>query len=412
MTKQDIIKAAFIVWGRNFYSKMNLSEVAEQLGVTKPALYRHFPSKESLLDALYTDFFDRFAEFVVQLMPTIPPQQTMQEKALTMATIMARYFINQKYDFLFFLNLVLGQEKPGRIFKQELERRGLVIGSLDTCWGKKESLSLLRIVSVTVVFAVARFHLEQKGQMKGVMDEPDRPSAEAALRSVNELVEHGLCSASAIPKLPDFPALDRAFLQLLGALNRDGQDALGTSGQILSALARAIGELGPHKASMNIVAQKAGLSKSSLYSHFESKEEMLRQLFLNEFEALANILASALALSGDPLEKLYLTMRVVTEYLQSHRDILFVMDWVRLQRISLGVLIPERSLELFSFARDLPLRKSLAHWDALTLARWVLFLVVNQLMVELRHGLGGVESLDNLKELYSYILTGVRGWKK
>lgn len=412
MTKQDIIKAAFIVWGRTFYSKMNLSEVAEQLGVTKPALYRHFPSKEALLDALYTDFFDRFAEFVVQLMPTIPPQQTMQEKALTMATIMARYFINQKYDFLFFLNLVLGQEKPGRIFKQELERRGLVIGSLDTCWGKKESLSLLRIVSVTVVFAVARFHLEQKGQMKGEMNEPDRPSAEAALRSVTELVEHGLCSASAIPKLPDFPALDRAFLQLLGALNRDGQDALGTSGQILSALARAIGELGPHKASMNIVAQKAGLSKSSLYSHFESKEEMLRQLFLNEFEALANILASVLALSGDPLEKLYLTMRVVTEYLQSHRDILFVMDWVRLQRISLGVLIPERSLELFSFARDLPLRKSLAHWDALTLARWVLFLVVNQLMVELRHGLGEGESLDNLKELYSYILTGVRGWKK
>lgn len=407
MTQQDIIRAAFIVWGRNFYSKMNLTEVAEYLGVTKPALYRHFSSKEALLDALYADFFDRFAEFVAQVLPAISPQETLQDKALTMANIMAQYFINQKYDFLFFLNLVLGQEKPGRVFKQELERRGLVIGSLDACWGKKDSLSLLRIVSVTVVFSVALFHIQQKGQV----DEPSVVPAEDALRSVTDLVEHGLCSASAGPNLPDFSALDGAFTEWLGSVHSSSRDAESTSGQILSALARAIGELGPYEASMNIVAQKAGLAKSSLYSHFASKEEMLRQLFLNEFEALANLMESALTLSEEPLDKLYLTMRVVTEYLRSHRDILFVMDWVRLQRISLGMLIPQRSLALFSFARDLPLRPDLADWDVLTLARWVLFLVVNQLMVELRHDVGEAESLNNLKDLYRYIVTGVRGWK-
>jgi len=406
MTRQDIIKAAFVVWGRNFYSKMNLTEVAEYLGVTKPALYRHFSSKDALLDALYVDFFDRFAEFVAQVLPVRASPPTMHDRILTMANIMAQYFINKKYDFLFFLNLVMGQEKPGRIFMQELERRGLVLNSFDACQGGTESLSLLRIVSVTVVFSVALFHIEYKDQV----DEPSVAAAQDALRSITELVEQGLCSLRAVPAPPDMSQLDGALTQLLDSFHSASQEQENTSGHILSALARTIGELGPYEASMKMVAQKAGLAKSTLYSHFASKEEMLRQLFLNEFETLARILESALTLSADPLGKLYLTMRVVTDYLRSHRDILFVMDWVRLQRIPLGMLMPQRSLELFSFARDLPLRPSLADWDDLTLARWVIFLVVNQLMVELRHGVDEAESMNNLKKLYIYIVTGVQGW--
>ncbi|MDR0472401.1 MAG: TetR/AcrR family transcriptional regulator [Treponema sp.] len=40
MTKNDIIKAAFRVWGREFYQTASLSELALELGASKAALYR------------------------------------------------------------------------------------------------------------------------------------------------------------------------------------------------------------------------------------------------------------------------------------------------------------------------------------------------------------------------------------
>ena len=52
MNQEDILQAAFLVWGREAYKKMSLSDVAQELAVTKPALYRHFRNKEALLEAM------------------------------------------------------------------------------------------------------------------------------------------------------------------------------------------------------------------------------------------------------------------------------------------------------------------------------------------------------------------------
>ncbi len=406
MTKQDIIKASFIVWGRALYKKMNLTDVAEFLGVTKPALYRHFPNKDALLEALYTDFFDRYVAFLEQVLPSLQRQMTLQDRAVAIAKIMAEYFINNKYDFLFFLYLVQGQEKPGRVFKEELERRGLSVDSLDACQGDKGFLSLLRMVSVTVVFYVALFHVRNTNQV----DEIPGDVATEAIQSVTELVQRGLCSIDAVSQLPDFAALDGAFTLLVHPVQEQAGDVASVSGRLLAAVAKAIGEAGPWEASMNFVAQITGLSKSGLYAHFPSKRQMIRQLFLNEFDTLGVILEKTLTISPQPLDRLYLTMRTVWYYLISHKDILRLMDWIRLHRIDLGMLIPERSLTLLRFVRNLPLRPTFSSWDLLTLVSWVLFLVVNQLMVELRQGIGEADSLQNLKDLYIYMTTGVKGW--
>ena len=53
MTNDDIIKAAFKVWGRELYRTTSLTEIALELGVSKTALYRHFKDKDSILEAKY-----------------------------------------------------------------------------------------------------------------------------------------------------------------------------------------------------------------------------------------------------------------------------------------------------------------------------------------------------------------------
>jgi AcrR family transcriptional regulator len=50
-TRQRILAATAEVLGRHGMSKLSLSEVALQAGVSRPTLYRWFASKEDLLDA-------------------------------------------------------------------------------------------------------------------------------------------------------------------------------------------------------------------------------------------------------------------------------------------------------------------------------------------------------------------------
>lgn len=50
-TRQRILAAAAEVMGRNGMTKLSLSEVALEVGVSRPTLYRWFASKKDLLDA-------------------------------------------------------------------------------------------------------------------------------------------------------------------------------------------------------------------------------------------------------------------------------------------------------------------------------------------------------------------------
>src|SRR3954463_9761210 len=61
-TRQRILAATAEVLGRNGMTKLSLSEVAQQAGVSRPTLYRWFSSKRELLDAFVVwerQFYER-----------------------------------------------------------------------------------------------------------------------------------------------------------------------------------------------------------------------------------------------------------------------------------------------------------------------------------------------------------------
>jgi TetR/AcrR family transcriptional repressor of uid operon len=61
-TRQRILAATAEVLGRNGMTKLSLSEVAHQAGVSRPTLYRWFSSKRELLDAFVVwerQFYER-----------------------------------------------------------------------------------------------------------------------------------------------------------------------------------------------------------------------------------------------------------------------------------------------------------------------------------------------------------------
>jgi len=56
-TRSRVQKVALELFAEQGYEKTSLREIAERLGVTKPALYYHFPSKEAIVHSFTDDYF-------------------------------------------------------------------------------------------------------------------------------------------------------------------------------------------------------------------------------------------------------------------------------------------------------------------------------------------------------------------
>ena len=51
-TKDRILSAALELFAQSGYLGTSMSDIAKQLGLTKAALYKHFPSKQAILDQI------------------------------------------------------------------------------------------------------------------------------------------------------------------------------------------------------------------------------------------------------------------------------------------------------------------------------------------------------------------------
>jgi AcrR family transcriptional regulator len=84
-TRQRILAAALDLFGEQGYAGTSVRDISERLGVTKAALYYHFPSKEAILDALLDPFLSelgRLVEFVHRSPP--PPAQAITERMVAL----------------------------------------------------------------------------------------------------------------------------------------------------------------------------------------------------------------------------------------------------------------------------------------------------------------------------------------
>ncbi|HDR7794240.1 TPA: TetR/AcrR family transcriptional regulator [Bacillus luti] len=59
-TSQNIVEASFKLMAEHGIEKMSLSMIAKEVGISKPAIYYHFSSKEALVDFLFEEIFSEY----------------------------------------------------------------------------------------------------------------------------------------------------------------------------------------------------------------------------------------------------------------------------------------------------------------------------------------------------------------
>jgi AcrR family transcriptional regulator len=68
LSRERIVDAAFRAWGRTWFTHTSLNLVADEMGVTKPAVYRYFRSKDEILHAMEQDYGQRMHAHVISVM--------------------------------------------------------------------------------------------------------------------------------------------------------------------------------------------------------------------------------------------------------------------------------------------------------------------------------------------------------
>ena len=158
MTRDDIIKAAFKVWGRDLYRTTSLTEIALELGVSKPALYRHFKDKDSLLEAMYPSFFDDCAAFIKDGCEKCENATSKKEAHLILMRTIAAYYIRNKEAFVFsFIRVYNSQDRQN--VAGEFRQRGINFEQLISREAEDSSYpSAMQLIVATMVFCTANFH--------------------------------------------------------------------------------------------------------------------------------------------------------------------------------------------------------------------------------------------------------------
>jgi AcrR family transcriptional regulator len=395
MTRNDIINAAFSVWGGGFYKTTSLAELAKALGVSKAALYRHFPDKDALFEAMNDCFFDDYAGALKPEADKAMAANDGQEKLFIMVRAVTKYFAGNYLYFIFVLFALNKTTKPGFQFKRflnELEKRGVNFPLSSN--SEDDYPSLMFLAGMTVFFGTKLFCKDYRSPEACLA-----PLTEEELQSCVEFtvkkVWNGLCFDK---KLIDKISFEKLESLAAGVIKSPGGDSL------LKAVAEAVAEAGPRNVSMETVARLSGLSKSGLYAHFKNKNDMLARLFMTEVEQITEMAAACSGLSSLWEERLYLVIFSVTEYLKSRPEILVTLDWVRIQQLELDISAPPLFHDLFS---GLTVDSDISSSD---ISQWV-FLLIGIILMWYYHKENNL-NLSNraLQKLFRFVALGVEGF--
>jgi AcrR family transcriptional regulator len=415
MTKKEIIETAYKVWGREFYLNTSLSHVASELKVCKPALYRHFSNKNALLEAMTRHFFDDFSGFIQADFEKAMKTEDKSKSVFALIGSITEYYTRNVYLFIFSMTVLNDPKLDNFNMLEELCLRGIDMESFHSSIKKEYVFEplVMRLIFATLTFYMANFH----NIRDSLANPPDEAGISKIINVIDAIIGKGLGYTDTEIKFVNYEELENS---ILGKVNTIDDDPL------LKAVASAVAEAGPWQASMEQVAKRSGLSKSSLYSHFKNKQDMLHQLFMTESMRILDFARRQIKQSEVPQEQLYLGIFSIAEYLRSKPDILVALDWIRNRKLDLrpagnkhkGPMIG--FLSLFEVIDIKPLQNKgspfmeipIGEKENINISPWILFLIVKTLMGrEPGHTFGDVPNSD-IRALFRFITLGIGGFKQ
>lgn len=249
LKKIAIMEAALDVWSCDDYKKTSLTTLAQQLQMTKPALYRYFSNKEELLDSMaeYANSLERewFLELIPRLKSTRKEDQT-------------RFFI-ESYS---------RAQVEGRRYVHFSSFNTLRQNKLFQLNNIKQIIEIQKILGISnrVFLLIMLYCFFMWGWHENEELQQNRTNIEKIDLILN-LLNNGLAGESfRLPTAEKAETTADIYKQYRKCSNQP---------DLIQAVNQVIQEKGFTGVTLELIAEKAGMSKSTLYNYFENKDDML-----------------------------------------------------------------------------------------------------------------------------------------
>ncbi|MEU6730970.1 TetR/AcrR family transcriptional regulator [Nonomuraea wenchangensis] len=280
--KEAIALVAAELFCARGYHNVGIEDIAQEVGITGPAIYRHFPNKQAVLAAAVEELVTRFAGCVAAGADAATPGERLDAalRALVRYTLDRRGVARLYQWEARHLDPGL-QAGPAASFERSVRAlRELLLGVRPELGRRDAALLTSAALSVIASPATHRASL------------PRAKAEQTVLGCVTAVLTAGLPAPEGPPVLEGPPAPEGRFA-LLPRRER-----------LLAEAVRLFDERGYHQVSIADIGQAAGINASSVYTHFTGKAELLAAAYYRATSRLEHLTAAALAGAGTPAEAL------------------------------------------------------------------------------------------------------------
>ena len=399
-TKERILDAAFSLYRTPIFREVSLSEIAEKVGITKAAIFKHFKNKDDLFDKMNERMYADIAAVLGEMKTKYDNLQGEDAMPLVIE------FCANHQEYLNYL-IVSRPEFTNDDFFQHLKSRGVVLlGGIFSDDGTIRDLSgyfKSVFVSATVILFAEIYGAVSRDCAGKGLSVPDTPLFASRLSSLIVRGLGGEGAAVAHLRLAEIDGICAQSVQKLGELDR-----------ILLAIAKVISAEGYAKVTVDRIAKELGMAKSSLYTWFTNKNEMIKTLIHAEVGSLFALMSENMKIGTTGGERLYAFLQTELAYLISRPQLIDVCRWLQMSEDFGKAGEDDGHKEIADFFRSQDIFKSFPDIglgdDSFNFSvAWFFVMPVFLLIHGRRHNFGLPILQAAMKDMYFMIQYGIDG---
>ncbi|MEU6674155.1 TetR family transcriptional regulator [Streptomyces sp. NPDC046853] len=289
--KAQILRAAAAQFHERGFHEVGLGDIAGAVGISAPALYRHFRGKRDLLAAVVADGF-------AVMDAAVRDAATLDDAVRSMAELS----VERRELGVLWQREVRHLDEPVR--GETRQRFRDLVARLEGLLGDRRAELSPGDADLLVWSMVA------------VLGSPSHARiavSEGRLAALLEQMSHTVLGAR-LPTPSGVPVPR-------GAAPSADRAAASRRESLVSAATRFFGQQGFHEARLEEIGAAAGIAGPSVYKHFASKSDLLYAALNRGAQALQLALAEAMASADDPRQVLRALLRAYVGLVQTHTDL-------------------------------------------------------------------------------------------
>ena len=324
-TKDLILETAFSFFNDKRYTAFSMNELAAKLGISKPAIYRHFKNKDALLDAMENHIVTNMSELVKDV-GSKNPETTKK----SLAGII-RYFIKNPAHINYYIAQISQRANYEESLFQKMSARNVAFLRENNGNYIRNFKSDMRLLARYVFCGMSLFYFVKMQERLRFMGKIPKTPDDFADNVVSILM-NGI-SGTTDKDDPVHPVeIPESRRGEIINLCRIHEDFFPAENKIFTALAAVIEKHTMAGVTVERIAGELNMAKSSLYEYFDNKNEMIKTLLDKELSLLHTIVNENISEARNFTECIMIQMYSELEYFMHRPSIIPICGWILMSR--------------------------------------------------------------------------------